>query len=233
MNLLELESGTLVRVRRPRRSESIPPIASTRKWDVVDDEGDRTPAVVAAAGATGSRRFEMVPESMRRSRAMRDRRVAMLLVMFACVNLLSAAVVYCWRLERQLDAVVARRAAIQPRALLALALRDSAQSSFDRAQSIARLEQSAPRWSAVLSQIAIASPEDVELSSIRAEADSIVLEGQSNAAARIVSILRRAPGVTGTKMTTPILRELNAEGGSIERWRLALRVDHRAAVKRR
>ena len=94
------------------------------------------------------------------------------------------------------------------------------------------LENSAPRWSAVLSRIAIALPESTELSSIHAESDSATVEGQARDASIVVSALQRTPGVTAARPTSPIVRELSADQVAVERWRLVLRVDHHAAVQR-
>ena len=96
-----------------------------------------------------------------------------------------------------------------------------------------RLDGSASRWSAVLSRIAIALPEDVELRSIRADADSLAVEGSSAEASRVVSVLQRTPGVKTTRMTSPIVRETLGGEKAIEQWRLTLRIDRHAATRQR
>jgi Tfp pilus assembly protein PilN len=111
--------------------------------------------------------------------------------------------------------------------------RDSIQRVLDRVTAIADVERSAARWSAVLARIALTLPEDAELSSIRADADSLALDGQSNDASQVVSALRRTPGVKAVRVTAPIVRESSADGASVERWHIAVRVDPRAAVAAR
>jgi len=111
--------------------------------------------------------------------------------------------------------------------------RDSLQRVLERVAAVADLERSVARWSAVLSRIALTLPEDAELSSIRADGDSVALDGQSSDASRVVSVVRRTPGVRTTRVTAPIVRESSAGGTSMERWHLALRVDHHAAVAER
>jgi hypothetical protein len=187
--------------------------------------------MVSAAAASLPRRFEIVPDSSRRARAVHDRRVTRVFVVAACVNLVAAAIAYHWRLDQQVALVAERRTAIQASATRALASRDSARRLVERSIAIDDLEQSAPRWSAVLSRIVIALPADAELSSIRAESDSVMLDGQAKDASRVVSVLGRARGVRSTRVASPIVHEGSANETSAERWHLAVRVDHQAATR--
>jgi hypothetical protein len=123
--------------------------------------------------------------------------------------------------------------ALHWRAERAIAARDSAQQLAAVLAAFANLDRSAPRWSAVLSQLALALPEDAELTSLRAADDSMSLEGQAGNAARVLSALRRAPGVRSTGTTTPIRRETSARETPVEVWSVVLRVDHDAAVTKR
>src|SRR4029078_2640599 len=96
----------------------------------------------------------------------------------ACV-FCGAAVAFRGRIERQLSEVATRRSAIQSRVSRAMTSRDSIQRVPARVAAIADVERSAARWSAVLARIALTLPEDAELSSIRADADSLALDGPS------------------------------------------------------
>jgi len=233
-NVLELERGKLNRVRRFRESDDLLPVPPTRRWQIIGGaHADQSAAVVAAAAATKTKRFEILPERVRLSRLARERRIAALLATFACVGFLGAAVTFRWRIERQLSEVATRRSAIQSRVSRAMTSRDSIQRVLDRVTAIADVERSAARWSAVLARIALTLPQDAELSSIRADADSLALDGQSNDASQVVSALRRTPGVKAVRVTAPIVRESSADGASVERWHIALRVDPRAAVAAR
>jgi len=233
LNVLELESGALVGLRRQRGSGSICESGVGPEWFLTGEEAGKTFAILAAAGARAARRFEIVPAAVRRARAARDRRASMVLFILTCANLIGAATVYRSRLQHQLTAIAARRSAIGPRASLALASRDSAEALAERASAMQRLDGSASRWSAVLSRIAIALPEDVELRSIRADADSLAVEGSSAEASRVVSVLQRTPGVKTTRMTSPIVRETLGGEKAIEQWRLTLRIDRHAATRQR
>ena len=231
VNVLEMETGSLVRVRRLRAGDPFPAIEEEDPWYEIGDD-KRSPSTVAARAAKRTRGFEIVPNSLRSAHLARERRVTAVFVVLACASLFGAAVGYRWRLERQLTAIEARRSAIRASASRALTARDSTQRLVARVASIAELEQSAPRWSAVLSRIAIALPADAELLSIRAESDSATIDGQARDASSIVSALRQTPGVKTVRPTSPIVRELSADQMTAERWRVALRLDHHVAVQR-
>ena len=231
MNLLELESGFLVRTRRYRVSRRIPTSESVCDFHLVGDQAGQTPALIAAAGAKKTGRFQILPDAVSRARGARDRNVSILLAALASANLLGAAIVYRARLHDQLAEIASRRSALHSRASLALTYRDSARALADRITSIAQLEGSTLRWSAVLSRVAIALPEGAELISVRATADSLTLEGQSAEASSVVSALERTTGVETTRMISPIVRESTDGGEPMERWRLAIRVSHRPTLR--
>ena len=233
LNVLELQSGSLVGVRRYRASGNTLEMEFAGNWHLTGDDAGQTPAILAATGARAARRFEILPAAVCRARATRDRRASTALFILTCATAVGAATEYRLRLQHQLTAIAARRSAIRPRAAHALASRDSAEALAERTTAMQRLVGSASRWSAVLSHIAIALPEDVELRSIRAEADSLAVEGSSAEASRVVSVLQRTPGVKTTRLASPIVRESLDGEKSIEQWRLALRIDHHAAVRQR
>ena len=231
VDAFEIDAGSLQMVRRFRGAAAFPAAEHGRQRFTLGGEVDRSVAMVAAAGAKVSRRVEIIPDTLRRVRAERQRHISALAVAFVCINLLAAAIAYRWRLERQLTHIVARRSAIQSTVKQAVALRDSAELLVERIRSIAELEAAAPRWSAVLSRIAIALPEDAELESIRVESDSVTIDGQAQDASRVLSALKRTPGVNAIRSTSSILRELGTDRTSEERWRFAMRVDHRAMAR--
>jgi hypothetical protein len=232
--ILELEHGALSRVRRHRATDNFPPTGPERRWQAIGGADANESAPVAAAAAAGlTKHFEIVPDSVRRARLARERRIAAPLAAYAFIALVGAAVAFRWRLERQLSDVAARRSALQSHVSRAVTSRDSLQRNFELIAAVAEVERSAARWSAVLSRIALTLPEDAVLSSIRADADSLALDGQSSDASRVVSALRRAPGVKAARVTAPIVRESSVDSTSTERWHLEMRVDHRAAVAER
>ena len=232
ISVVEVETGSIKCVRRLRGSEDFQPIEPKRPWCLIGTgELDRSAAMMAAAAAKSPRRFEIVPDSARRARAARDRKVTRLFIVAACLNLVAAAISFRWRLDQQVALVAERRAAIRASVARALALQDSMRRLVERTTAVAELERTAPRWSAVLSRIVVSLPADAELSSIRAESDSVMLEGQSTDASRVVSALGRTDGVKSTRMRSPIVHEGLANETAAERWQLAVRVDRQAAAR--
>ena len=234
LNFLELEAGRLSRVRRLRAAADFARVTPLPPVQLIGAVGaEESAAVVAAEAARIVKGYELVPESLRRARSVKERQLAALLMAFACMAILAAAVGFRWQLERRLSAIEARRSAMQSRVSEAVASRESMQRVVDQVAAIRELERSAPRWSAVLSRIALALPEDAELSSVRADADSMIVEGQSPDVSRVLSALRKTPGVRTARAAAPIVRESAGDKISLEEWRLALRVDHGAAVAHR
>jgi len=231
LNMFEVDAGSLQRVRRFRSAATFPAAERGRQRFTLGGNEDRSVAMVAAAGARVSRRGELIPDTLRRVRAEHQRQISALAVAFVCINLLAAAIAYRWRLERQLTHIVARRSAIQSTVKQAVTLRDSAELLVERIRMIAELEAAAPRWSAVLSRIAIALPEDAQLESVRTESDSVTIEGQAQDASRVLSALKGTPGLNAIRSTSSILRELGTDQMPVERWRFSMRVDHRAVAR--
>ncbi len=227
-DVLELLSGSLSRVRRVRDAAAPPMDAPA--YSIGGDKGEPS-ALVAAGAARFTKGLEFVPDSVRRRRAARDRGFSMVLAAFACANLLGAALTYRRHLDRQLSMVAAKRSAIHARASRALTARDSAEHLAERVTAFAELERSAPRWSAVLSRIALALPEDSDLSLLRAESDSVAVEGQARDAGGVTSAFRRTPGIKVVRAPSPILHEQSTD--AVEIWRATLRVDHALAVAHR
>src|SRR4029079_13841818 len=87
----------------------------------------------------------------------------------------------------------------------ALATRDSTRRLVERIAAMAELERTAPRWSAVLSRVAIALRADAEVSSIWAESDSVIVDGHAKDVSRVLAGFQRTPGVKATRTTSAIL----------------------------
>jgi Tfp pilus assembly protein PilN len=235
--MLGLDAGSLVCVRRFRRSEMATLFARTDHLSDAEligaDMEGPSAAIVAARGAVATCLLEIISDAERRGRISRERRLSRLLLALACSCLVGAAMSYRWGLARELSVIAARRTAVHSRAEKAIAARDSAQQLAAVVAAFANLERSAPRWSAVLSQLALALPEDADLTSLRAADDSVTLEGQAGNAARVFSVLRSVPGVRSAGTTTPVRRETSARETPLELWSVALRVDHDAALTKR
>jgi Tfp pilus assembly protein PilN len=193
--------------------------------------GPESSAFIAAGDVIATREFEFVSDDERRIRSSRQTRVARWLMGIAAACLLAATGSYRWSLSRQLDALTAQRTALRSRVNRAMAARDTLTSLSATLGAMASLEQSAPRWSAVLSRIAVALPQDASLIGLRADGDTVTVEGQAQNAAAIFGALRLTSGVIAVRATAPIRQELTVGQNAVERWTLSLRVVHDAAVR--
>ena len=231
---LVVHGGKISIVRRLRSSETSLGMTSSDKpaqsTFFIGDHESRSPAMIAAEAAAKTHALEFVPDAELRARLNRQVRLSRLLMGVAAACVLASAGVYHWRLSRQLDALTSQRAALRVRVTQAMATRDTLASLAGSINAIGALQRSAPRWSAVFSRIAIALPRDASLIGLRADGDSVNLEGQASNASAVFGALRSAPSVVGVRSTVPIRQELTVDKSSVERWTLALRVAHDVAV---
>ena len=174
---------------------------------------------------------ELVSSHESRRRAATGGRVARRLAVAAAALLVAAAGVRHVGLMRERDAILAQRAALRSRVGAAMSDRDSVARVASVIMAIGRLEQSAPRWSAVVARAAAALPARSSLVSLRAEGDSARIEGEADDATGVFTRLQRAPGLLSLKPVGAIRQESGPDARTVERWTVSTRVDHRRAVR--
>lgn len=191
--------------------------------EVADRLDAATDAALSGLSARSSiaQRLELVPAGVRRLRAKRSQRVAYGLFAASVALLMASAGLRLWSIRRQLDAVRVRRQTLHTRVETALALRDTVEALGSRLTDIGALEKSAPRWSAVISHIAEGLPITAYLSALRAQGDSLLLEGQGTSAAEVFADMRDTPGISAVRARTPIRQEIVPGQAPVERWTLA------------
>lgn len=181
-------------------------------------------ADVAARHAPFARAPELVPEDVRKSRATAERRWVARLGAASLACLALAGALELWGTRREAAALEHRRAAIRVSVEQAVAVRDSATVVVDRLAALQSLQETAPRWSALVTMLAARLPDDAYLLSLRAEGDSASLDGIAGSAADVVSALRSAPEVASVRADAPIRQELGAGGALVERFALTVRL---------
>ena len=120
-----------------------------------------------------------------------------------------------------------QRSALRSRVSAAVAARETLDHLTRSVNAIQSLERRSPRWSATIARIAVALPRDASLIALRADGDSVSLEGQAGNAAAVFAALRSVPGFVDVRSTAPIRQELTVGQSSIERWSLAFRVNRK------
>jgi hypothetical protein len=229
-----VRGGRISIARRLRSRETSLGVSSSGKSAqatfFIGGHESRSPAMIAAEAAGSTRSLEFVPDLELRARVDRQVRASRLLMGVAAACVFASAGAYRRGLLHQLEAITSQRGALRARVTQAVAARDTLASLTGSINAIGALQRSAPRWSAVFSRIAIALPRDASLIGLRADGDSVNLDGQASNASAVSGALRSAPSVMGVRSTAPIRQELTVDKSSVERWTLALRVAHDVAV---
>ena len=96
----------------------------------------------------------------------------------------------------------ARRNALRPAVAPLVALRDSLTQAAEALDVLARARADAPSWGARLLTLAAALPRDAYFTSVRADADSAIVEGRAVDAARLLARLKAAQGVRSVRATS-------------------------------
>lgn len=227
--VLHLKGGSLVLVRRRRPSEAVtdPSTAAASLAQSLTDDGPRQTngAELAARYAPRTSALELVPDHQLARHRRAERRVGFGLAAAAATFLLLSAGAYRWGISHQLSVVAQEQAILKPAFDRALTLHDSMVNGQATLAALASLEASATRWSAVLAQLSTALPDSAYLGALRADGDSVVLEGRAANAASVFQAVQRAPGIAGVRATGPIRQDLSGNASAVEQWGLAAHVD--------
>ena len=228
VSVLVFENDKFALVRRRPAGTTHPRMLGADAAGAPDAAGA---ALIAARGARRAGGFELLPDEWRAAYARAARRLATTFAAAAAACVVASAGVYRWGLARELGAIDHERAAIRPMVDRAMAHRDSLASLSGTAQAIDALERGAPRWSAVVGQIARVLPAQASLTAMRADGDSASLEGQAKDASEVFAALRAAPGITSVRPTAPIREDAVPGQPPVEHWVLTAQVAHAATTR--
>jgi hypothetical protein len=202
-----------------RRSALVAALAAAH-WTVSDDEKLAMTAAEAAARCAGISKLELVPPTLAAARRRRTRTIASRMVAVAILLIIAASGIEMWGARRELDVVRARRAAIRDVVAPLLAARDSISRLRDQAGTIANLESTSPRWTRALFDLALLLPADVHLTSLRTNADTLLIEGTGARVAEALQAMRRAGSLTDIRLDGAVQRELEDGETATERFRM-------------
>jgi hypothetical protein len=229
--VLMIRGGGLCIARRVRRGAALLSVEADAKRSLILGDGNRSAALIAADAARITRSLELTPDATRKARRNALVRVTRWLLCVAAACFVAACGVYRWGLSHHLAAIAVQRNALRPRVNAAVAARDTLDRLLRSIDAMQSREHAAPRWSSAVARIALALPGDASLIALRADGDSISLDGQAGDAASVFAALRSAPGLAGVRSTAPIRQELTIGQSSIERWTIALRVAENVAAR--
>lgn len=221
---ITLADGEPQMIRRTRD-----PRSATGSLLLADDAAAAAGEAAAFARSVTDVELVSADEAIRRSRS--AGRAARWLTAAAALLLLAAGGVRHIGLLRERDAIIAQRAAMRTRVGAAMSERDSLSRVASVIVAVSRLEQTAPRWSAVVARAAAALPARSSFVSLRAEGDSARIEGEADDATAVFTRLQRAPGLLSVRPVGSIRQETGSDSRTIERWTVSAKVDHRRAVR--
>jgi Tfp pilus assembly protein PilN len=181
--------------------------------------GGALSAMYAAAGNGPG----LYPERMFAESRAAAQRLARRLGVVAAALLIASAGLLLWGTKRELSATLAERAAIRAEVSSALGVRSDIGALEARSRMIATLRSTTPHWSAVLSSIARELPDDAQLTSLRAQADTVVLEGDAARAAGVFEALQRNQDITAVHSNAPVRQQLQ-DGTPVEHFSVAARL---------
>ena len=184
----------------------------------------RSPALLAARFAPRAIGPRLLPESERAVLRRTAQRANLVRFAAAAALLIAAAVLQLWGLSREHDAIIAERARLREPVTRALAVRDSLGQVAHRLATIRSASTSAPRWAPLLVALSVRLPDDAFLLSLRADGDSLRLEGEAARAEGVFDALRKVQGLAALRPDGPIRQEIAEDGSTSERFTVSARL---------
>jgi Tfp pilus assembly protein PilN len=216
--------GRAIVCGEPGRRETLSRAVAAAGWTLADDAARSRSSAEVAALRAGRSPLELVPPSLTAERWRRSRRIGQRLAAAALVLIACAAAIEYWGVQRELHAVRDRRAAIRADVAPLLTTRDSINEMESRTAAIREIEQSAPRWTRALFDLALLLPADAYLTSVRTRGDTLVIEGSGASAGEAMQALRRAGSLRDFRLEGIVERELEDGSTAVERFRLSARL---------
>lgn len=164
----------------------------------------------------------LISDRLREAAARRAWRHSMYLGGAAAVLLAVAGGLDLWGLQREHAHVRAVRQTAQSATAHALSLRELVALRVGHLAALSAARQQAPRWTAMLAQLAEALPGDAYLTGLQATVDSVIIEGVAGSAAGVFNALHEMGGVSQVQALAPIRHERTEGQAAIERFVIGL-----------
>ncbi len=253
-DLLQLEQGRLVGVRRFRAGESdasliAETVGSGAKLGVVGDGaswrqlGDSitkhnisiasltkdwrdTDSINSLAAEFAGREAGPVlrSEDALSTDQARDRHTAWLVGAAAAAVLALAAGVELWGVHHQLRHVREEREQLRPQIASTLTGRTTIDATSRHLASLSTIERGSPHWSSVITELSQAITDDAYLTAIRARGDSLIVDGLAEHASRVFEALQRSKMLTDVRSAAPVRREIQDDGTALDHFTISARV---------
>jgi hypothetical protein len=159
----------------------------------------------------------------------RARRAAWMIGAAAAGLFLLSAGIELWGVHHKLAAVRAERARIRPQLSTTLVGRTTVDATTRNLATLESIEAASPHWSAIITTLSEAIPDDAYLTAIRARQDSLVIDGLAEHASRVFDALQQTKLLTDVRAAAPVRREPQEDGTALDHFTIAARVAPPAA----
>jgi Tfp pilus assembly protein PilN len=211
----------------PAAIASLAGMLVARGRTLVEPVGDTPPDPIVLAAIDATRVTGapiLMPEAVRVERHAHAIRGALRRVAAAALLLATTAGVGLWDTARERDAVRARRLELRAQLAGVLATRDTLAQLTERLATLRAAESGRRRWSHAIGLLASSLPRDAYLLSLRAEGDSMVVEGVARRAAPVLDALGRDTAVLAVRAQGSIRQEIREDAGQVERYTLSVQL---------
>jgi Tfp pilus assembly protein PilN len=179
---------------------------------------------VAARNACVARGPELIAGAVHVRNARHTRkRAGTLAALGILLFIVAAGVDYC-ALGHRLAALRERRASIRDQVAPILALRDSLEQARARLELLEGIAPAGARFTDVVFDLAMHLPDDAYVTQLAGEADSVLVRGTAENAARAAEALRNARTLGSTQFVGAIRRELRDDAQPLEHFTLVGRL---------
>jgi hypothetical protein len=186
------------------------------------------PDRLAAAFAAPRNELTLRTDDVRAEQLAREKRFALGIAAAAAGLLLLCGAFELWGVRRELRVVAEERAALRPQLSVTLVGRTSVETAYRQLATLSAVQRVAPRWSAVLAQLAGHLDTDAYLTAFRGRGDSVVVDGIALHAARVFDDFEQTPGLSGVHAPAPVRHEAPNGADATERFTIAARLSDAA-----
>jgi Tfp pilus assembly protein PilN len=197
------------------------------EWSAAAESGD----VLAAHFAGGSVGPTLRTEGAAALDRASARKTTALITSIAAALFVIAALVQLWGVHHQLNLVRAERAKLRSQLSSTLVGRTTVDATYRHLAALSEAERAAPRWAAVIASLSESVPDEAHLTAIRARGDSLLVDGLAEHAARVFDALEKTHGLIEVKAASPVRRELQDGGGTLDHFTIAARVTRPAQAE--
>jgi hypothetical protein len=154
----------------------------------------------------------------------RARRATMLVGAAAAGLFVLSAAIELWGAHHKLALVREERARIRPQLATTLVGRTTVDATTRNLITLSGIDASSPHWSAIVTALSEAIPDDAYLTAVRARQDSLVIDGLAEHASRVFDALQQSKLLVDVKSAAPVRREQKEDGTALDHFTIAARL---------